>query len=358
MLSILALLLLAPPAASQTAQTTVTAPAAQALELRIPSEPGVTLAATLHLPAARPGQRHPLAVVIQGHGRNGRRGYVQIIQQLNASGIAAIEYDKRGINQSTGTYEENIERLTADATAVVAAMRARADIDPARIALIGHSQGGVIAPAVAAADPRIAAVITLAGSVGDGLPYLRRALRSQLLAAGRPAATVDPAADAAAALLQARIDCRDDDATIATSRAAVVTRLEASGFSRAEAEEGLAMIDTPEAWTINKLRSASDLKALRIPVLAIFAGRDPLVVAEAEAPAARIALANNPKARVVVLDGLSHWFQDNPLTGREDEVARLGPNASSPRVITLIDTWLRDALTPSRPVATRLGGRE
>jgi alpha-beta hydrolase superfamily lysophospholipase len=54
-----------------------------------------------------------------------------LIKRLNAEGIAALEYDKRGIGQSTGIYREDLYRLTADAAAAVAAMRRRPDIDPA-----------------------------------------------------------------------------------------------------------------------------------------------------------------------------------------------------------------------------------
>lgn len=317
-------------------------PASVASDVAIPSEAGVTLAATLHLPTGRRGPV-PLAILVQGHGRNGRGGFPEIVKRLAADGIAAIEYDKRGIGQSTGTYREDIERLTADAAAVVAAMRRRPEIDASRIAVVGQSQGGVIAPALAAADPGIAAVVTLAGSVGDGLPYLRRALRNQMVAARRPEATIDPAVDAAMALIEARIE-GGEDGRITRLRDALVDRLQASGFTRAESEAGLAMIDTEEVVRAHRLRSASDLRALRVPVLAVFATLDPLVVASDEAPAARSALAGNPRGKVVVFEGLSHWFQEGARTGTIEEVATLGPNLGSPRLVTLVGDWLRDAL--------------
>ncbi|OAN57267.1 alpha/beta hydrolase [Sphingomonas sp. TDK1] len=315
-------------------------PAEVTTDVRIASEPGVILAGTLHLPNG-PGP-FPLVVVLQGHGPNGRGGFAEIIKRLIANGVAALEYDKRGVGQSTGLYREDLERLTLDATAAVAAMRRRPEIDGRRIALIGHSQGGVIAPAVAAADPGISAIVNLAGSVGDGLPYLRRALRNQMLAAGQSEAVAERVADAAVALLQARIDHADAE-TIARRRASVVDHLEAAGFPRPQAQAGLERIDT-EGRQADKLRSASDLRALRMPVLAIFGSKDPLVVADDEAQAARTALAANPRGKVIVLEGLSHWFQEGAVTGREEEVAKLGPNAGSPRLVTLVTDWLIDAL--------------
>jgi dienelactone hydrolase len=321
-------------------------PASVATDVTIPSEPGVALAGTLYLPVGRVGPV-PIAVLVQGHGRNGRGGFPEVVKRLAADGIAALEYDKRGIGQSTGEYREDIERLTADAAAAVAAMRRRPEIDGRRIALVGQSQGGVIAPAVAAADSSIAAVVTLAGSVGDGLPYLRQALRNQMIAARRPAASIDPVVDAAIALIQGRIDNRDA-AAMAPLRATLVDRLQASGFTRVESEAGLAIIDTEEVVRAPRLRSASDLRALRVPVLAVFGTLDPLVVASQEAPAARTALAGNPRGQVMVLDGLSHWFQEGATTGTAEESAALGPNLGSPRVISLVGDWLRDALAPRR----------
>jgi pimeloyl-ACP methyl ester carboxylesterase len=320
-------------------------PAAVALDVRFGSDPGVVLAGTLHVPAGRGIGPFPIAVMIQGHGPNGRGGYTEVIKRLTADGIAALEYDKRGVGQSGGVYKEDLQRLTADAAAAVAAVRRRPEIDGARVALVGHSQGGVVAPAVAAADPKIAAVVTLAGSVGDGLPYLRRALLNQMTKAGRSEAASAPAVDAAINLLQARSEAKDP-ATIASLRAAVVDRFETAGFPRAQAEGALAMIDVEEAHRADRLRSASDLRALRVPVLAVFASEDPLVVAAHEAPAARAALVDNSRAKVVVLDGLSHWFQEGVKTGGAEEVALLGPNLGSPRIVTLVGDWLRDALMP------------
>ena len=226
-------------------------------------------------------------------------------------------------------------------------MRHRPEIDGRRIALVGHSQGGVIAPAIAAGDPTIMAVVTLAGSVGNGLPYLRRAIHNQMIAAGLPEAVVTLVVDAAGTLLQARSEGRDAE-TIARLRTALTDRFEAAGFARPAAQEALARIDVREAWRANELRSASDLQVLRMPVLAVFGSKDPLVIASDEAPEARRVLASNPRAEVVVLEGLSHWFQEGARTGSQTEVSTLGPNLGSPRVVSLVGDWLRDVLAPVR----------
>ena len=314
-----------------------------ATDVHISSEPGVVLAGTLYLPTGNSKRPYPLVVMIQGNGPNKRGGFSKIIKRLAADGIASLEYDKRGVGQSTGTYEEDPERLTADAAAAVAAMRRRSDIAGSRIALVGHSGGGVIAPAAAAADPDIAAVVSLAGNVGDGLPYVRKGIYRQMMkmVAGGRDTLVGPAADAAITLLQARVDSRDAE-TISRLRANALDRFEAAGFPRPQAEQALAMIDVPEAWKANKFRSASDLKALHIPVLAIYGTKDTVVD---DAPEAQAALASNRRARVVMLDGLGHAFQEGAVTGTPDETSKLGPYLGSPRLVAVVGDWLRDTLT-------------
>src|SRR6202020_704780 len=71
---------------------------------------------------------------------------------LAEKGIASIRCDDRGTGKSTGTFEQaTLSTFVRDAEEVVKALRARPDVDPARIGLVGHSEGGVVAPVVARA---------------------------------------------------------------------------------------------------------------------------------------------------------------------------------------------------------------
>ncbi|MEP6590401.1 MAG: alpha/beta hydrolase [Gemmatimonadota bacterium] len=117
---------------------------------------------------APPGQ-YPVVLFLHGSGAADRGMFVAWGGLLAANGIASFAYDKRGTGSSTGDWQASTLRdLAADATAIVATLRGRADVSPERIALLGTSQGPWIAGIVAAADPRIAGVIYSSGGGVSG----------------------------------------------------------------------------------------------------------------------------------------------------------------------------------------------
>ncbi|HEY1605734.1 MAG TPA: alpha/beta fold hydrolase [Allosphingosinicella sp.] len=120
----------------------------------------VTLRGTLCLPRSR--GRHPAVVLVHGSGPQTRWGTMRYIADRFArSGVAVLIYDKRGSGDSGGDWRSaTYEDLARDALAAVAILAARPDVDPHRIGLVGHSQGGAIAPLVATLAPgRIAFLV-------------------------------------------------------------------------------------------------------------------------------------------------------------------------------------------------------
>jgi pimeloyl-ACP methyl ester carboxylesterase len=136
------------------------------------------LAGTLLIPGICARKKCPAVVMITGSGQQTRdesiaikgleeyRPFKQIAEAIAAEGMAVLRVDDRGVGESTG--RETLATATTsdfarDTIAQVGFLRGRKEIDENRIALIGHSEGGVIAPMIAAADPRIAAVVLMAG---------------------------------------------------------------------------------------------------------------------------------------------------------------------------------------------------
>ncbi len=138
---------------------------------------GFTLAGTLLVPkTGKPP--FPVVITITGSGQQTRDEYLplpglekyrpfrQIAEALASRGFAVLRVDDRGIGKSTG--RDTLKTATSadfadDVRAQVDYLRKRKEIDPARIALVGHSEGGMIAPIVAASDPRTAAIVLMAG---------------------------------------------------------------------------------------------------------------------------------------------------------------------------------------------------
>lgn len=149
----------------------------RAEEVTVRTPAGHVLTGTLTLPP-NAGARVPAVVTITGSGHqdrdefigvaNGFRLFRQVADTLGRRGIAVLRLDDRGINGSGGDVNGTSADFADDIRAGIAFLRSRAEIDPARIGVVGHSEGGIIGPMVAASDPRIAAVAIMAGPAHTG----------------------------------------------------------------------------------------------------------------------------------------------------------------------------------------------
>jgi pimeloyl-ACP methyl ester carboxylesterase len=123
---------------------------------------GLTLRSTIHVPEVPPGARWPVVVLIHGFSSNRLEAgsmFVRISRLLEASGIASVRFDLSGHGESDGDFfDVTITGEIAEARSVVRTVRAFDFADPARIALIGMSMGGVVAAIVAAEEPAIRAL--------------------------------------------------------------------------------------------------------------------------------------------------------------------------------------------------------
>lgn len=170
---------------------------------------GSTLAGTLTLPKDARG-RVPAVVLITGSGAQDRDSYSpvipdyrffrQVADTLSRRGIAVLRMDDQGWGASTGDPSAaTTADFADDIRAGIAFLRARPEIDPERIGLAGHSEGAIIAPLIAAGDPRIRAVVLLAGPSRTGSGIVDFQVRDALIARGLAGAALDSAFAAAVA---------------------------------------------------------------------------------------------------------------------------------------------------------------
>ncbi|WP_338766640.1 alpha/beta fold hydrolase [Bernardetia sp. ABR2-2B] len=134
------------------------------------------LAGTLTLPK-NTNQETPVVILISGSGaqdRNqeilGHKPFLVIADYLTKNGIAVLRYDDRGTAQSTGNFESSTSKdFATDVEAAIDFLKTRDDIDTKKIGLIGHSEGGMIAPMVAANRKKdVAFIVLLAGTGVNG----------------------------------------------------------------------------------------------------------------------------------------------------------------------------------------------
>jgi pimeloyl-ACP methyl ester carboxylesterase len=129
----------------------------------------VELAGTLTIPLDK--KRYPLAVLITGSGpqdRNeellGHKPFLVIADYLTKKGVAVLRYDDRGVAKSIGDFTAATSKDFAnDVAAAVAYLQTRKDLSISKIGLIGHSEGGMIAPMVAADNDQVDFIVSLAG---------------------------------------------------------------------------------------------------------------------------------------------------------------------------------------------------
>ena len=151
----------------------------KAEEVRVKGPGGIVLGGTLTMPTNVRGPV-PAVVTITGSGQQDRDEYVpfaggirifrQVADTLSRRGIAVLRLDDRGLGASGGDARNaTTADFADDIRAALAYLRTRSDIDGARLALVGHSEGGAIAPMVAATDPKVKAIVVLAGPGETGL---------------------------------------------------------------------------------------------------------------------------------------------------------------------------------------------
>lgn len=300
---------------------------------------GLTLAGTLTLP---PGDGpFPAAVLITGSGPQDRdetildhKPFLVLADALTRRGVAVLRVDDRGVGGSQpGDFAKaTTQDFATDVAAGVAYLRGRQDIDPERVGLIGHSEGGVIAPLVAAKDPRLAFVVLMAGTGVPGDQILPRQYHDIYAASG---AGETVAAKQASVIAAANAIVRSEPDQAKAHPLLIQTLTDGSGAQNAKALAALMN----SAWyrAFITLDPAKALAQVRAPVLAINGSKDTQVSAEVNIPAIKAALAGNADATTLVLPGLNHLFQ-TAKTGAPSEYAAI-EETLAPSALSAIVDW-------------------
>lgn len=322
------------------------------------STDGNGLAGTLTLP---PGAGpHPAVLMITGSGAQDRdetifehKPFWVIADHLSRRGIAVLRVDDRGIGGSDrGPDEATSLDYVGDVLAGVDFLARQSEIDAGKIGLIGHSEGGLIAPIAATRTEQVALIVLLAGTGISGRVLMPLQLAAIQRSVGRPQDNIDRQLAAQADAHALVIDGAAESEVRAAVARLVDVQLEAvSPSQRAQIDlEQAAQVATAQmmsSWyrTFLVIDPRDALSEVRCPVLALNGTLDLQVPADANLPAIQETLraAGNEDVTVHALDGLNHLFQ-NATTGSVAEYGQI-EETFSPAALDLITDWIRARTT-------------
>jgi uncharacterized protein len=286
-------------------------------DVRVNTPGSYVLAGTLTMPRNR-SARVPAVVMITGSGLedrdetvpgvNGYRPFRQIADTLSRRGIAVLRMDDRSFGESGGdATSATTADFANDIRAALAYLKSRPDIDDRHLFLIGHSEGGEIAPMIAATDPSLAGIVTLAGPAETG----REISHAQLAYA-----------------------VSRDSALSAARRDSIVNGQDAILDSAA----------AHQPWVKYYLSydPIATAKSVRVPALVLQGGNDRQISPDqAEKLAAALRAGGDKDVTVHVFPELDHLFLVDP-TGDPSGYSRLPSRAIGADVLGTIADWVSD----------------
>lgn len=288
----------------------------------------VTLSGSLLVPGG--GGPWPAVVFLHGSGAEGRWASQFLASRLVANGIAAFVWDKRGVGQSRGDWRQaSPDDLIADAVAAVERLRREPGIDPRRVGVHGHSQGGTLAPAVAVQSQ--AAFVIASAAAGQPLDSVER---YSILSSILPRAT--SARDS--------LDAQRYVAELVAAAYRGEPRARLDSLAAALRERPWFFAPPPPEhhyWTFSRQFGAFDPLAwwarVRVPVLLIGGDADARVpIRESFARIAAVMRHSVPAVSVTVriLERADHTFRLAPGPG--------GWPVTAPEYLPSLLEWLRD----------------
>lgn len=313
------------------------------------------LAGTLTLPSG--SGPFPAVVLITGSGPQdrdetlmGHRPFLVISDYLTRNGIAVLRMDDRGFGKSTGDFSKATTfDFVNDILSAVDFLKTRSDVNKKQIGLVGHSEGGEIAPLVAVKSTDVSYIALLAG---PGVPG-HELITLQIEAILRSNGVKDEGIQKNNLFMKAMFNVllEDNDSASTENRINAIIKEFIAGLSDEEkntplnSEEGIrkqiASLKSP--WFKNFLRydPRPTLEKVKCPVLALNGTADLQVSSKQNLPPIKEALTKggNKKFEVIELPKLNHLFQ-HAETGSLNEYGKI-EETISPEVLQIITDWIK-----------------
>lgn len=311
----------------------------------------ITLAGTLTTPRTK--APFPAVILITGSGpqdRNesllGHQPFLVLSDHLTRAGIAVLRFDDRGVGKSQGKFATaTSEDFASDVLAGLAYLKTRPEINPKKIGLIGHSEGGLIAPMCAVQSKDVSFIVLMAGPgvTGQEILYEQGALIARAEGATEAAITANrKTQEGMFAIMEAEKDEAVTEKKLMELVATVVATLPDAQKKAVEAslKAQVKAINTPWFRYFLTFDPRTILRQVKVPVLAINGELDLQVSPKQNLPEIAKALkaGGNKKVQTVELPKLNHLFQTTK-TGAFSEYAKL-EETMSPTALTLMSDWI------------------
>ena len=319
----------------------------------------ITLAGTFTAPNA--AVRYPVALLIAGSGPHdrdenvaGHRPFLVLADYLTRHGIAVLRVDKRGVGHSGGDEAQaTSEDFAGDTQAGVAYLKTRPEVNPRQIGLIGHSEGGLIAPIVATRNKDVAFIVLLAGPGVTGEQILLSQGELIKRAMGASQGDIDREHRMQLALFSIIKNEKDDEKAEKQARQYLNDALdqlsaqELQGLGNREQREKfinsqLTVLLSPWMRYYLTYDPRTALRKVTVPVLALNGEKDTQVAAEENLAAIKQALqaGGNTDVTTRELPGLNHLFQ-TCTTGSPLEYAKI-EETFAPAALEILASWILD----------------
>jgi len=317
------------------------------------SEDKISLAGTFTRPQT--AGKYPAVILISGSGKHDRnasmmthRPFLVLSDYLTQKGFAVLRYDDRGYGQSSGDFDvATTADFAKDVLSALAYLKTRSDVDQNAIGLVGHSEGGIVAPLAANQSDDVAFIVSLAAT---GLPGNEIAVaQSKNL---RPFPVPDETSFKANVrkALEIVVSDKESEEKRTLLESHNKSYLEPILKSLGATEENISKFIANETQSLlkpwntyfYKYDPAMEFEKLTIPILAINGAKDIQVDAHTNQNAIRQALekGNNSNYSIVLLDDHNHLLQVCE-TGEIREYKEIA-QTTSPEVLELISNWISD----------------
>ncbi len=297
----------------------------------------------------------PAVVLVAGSGPNdrdetvyGHKPFLVIADHLTRLGFAVLRYDKRGVGQSTGSYRTaTVQDFMDDAKVVFSYLQQQQEIDPERIGLLGHSEGGIVASMLAAGNREVDFVVLMAAPGTTGVEVVMDQNEISLRHQGIEPETIEKLQQLNRETFGMLLEWEGTDADRTALRdqlsrfwnelpLLVRLKLEKDAFLRGQ----INAMTMPGYLSFLRTDPSLYLEKVTCPVLALNGEKDRQVPAEKNIGAIDAALqkAGNNNILTRIYPGLNHLFQES-ITGMIDEYAQ-SEQTIAPLLLDDLGEWL------------------